>query len=498
MYFLGVENGLARTRGVVLNLDSASIEAEGEVKHEFVDGLPSGHREQDPSQWVRATDEVVRGCLARLGEERRRVVGIGVAGHPRSPVLLDRDNRIIRAAKVGGDRSTGRQRTELARLFGGSPGLVELTGNSMRAGSVAAKLLWFKQNEPHLYQRLSMVMMPHDFINYWLTGVKRTEFSEAAQTGLLDVRRREWCRPLLEAIDPGLLAVLPPVKSSRESHGPLRPELARKWGLSEDIPVSAGGSLAVMAAMGAGSVKRGSVTMTLAPQATVAVVCEEPLVDPWAEIGTACDVTDRWLAHSKRVRTGNGLEEARSHYGWTVSELREAMFAAKDGAGGLLLLPGSKREGHAGVLYGMDGKNFRRENVARAALEALLMELGGALARMKDLGVEPETIRLTGGGSADPEVRRLVADVMGVPVLPLRGEVSPAMGAALQAAWTFFHQSGEDLTFEEITSYAVAPEEGQRCDPNRERYRFYQELLKRQEALMETVQGEQWPKGVHG
>lgn len=138
------------------------------------------------------------------------------------------------------------------------------------------------------------------------------------------------------------------------------------------------------------------------------------------------------------------------------------------------------------------------DQVARAGLEALLLELSSGLERMREIGVKPETIRLTGGGLADAEVRRLVADVMGVAVLPLRGEVSPAMGAALQVAWTFFHQSGEELTFEEITSYAVAPEEGQRCEPNQARFKFYQDLLKRQEALVETVQGEQCAKGGHG
>ena len=127
MYFLGVENGLARTRSVVLNLESASIEAEAMVEHDFVANLAPGHREQDPSQWIRAVDQTVRECLERIGEGRKRVVGIGVAGHPRAPVLLDRENRIIRAAKVRGDRSTVRQREELQRAFGGSPGLIELT-----------------------------------------------------------------------------------------------------------------------------------------------------------------------------------------------------------------------------------------------------------------------------------------------------------------------------------------------------------------------------------
>ena len=494
MYFLGVENGLARTRGVVLNLESASIEAEATVGHDFVANLPGGHREQDPSQWIRAVDEVIRQCLGQLGAGRKRLVGVGVAGHARAPVLLDHENRVLRPSKVRGDRSTARQRAELQRAFGGNPGLIELTGNSSREGSVAAKLLWFKQNEPQHYQRLAMVMMPHDFINYWLTGVKRTEFSEAAETGLLDVRKREWCDPLLEFIDPALRGMLPPVRSSRESHAPLRSELAQGWGLSEDIPVSAGGSLEMMASLAAGGVTAGSVAVSLAPEAGLAVVGDEPTIDPLGEVGTSCDLTDRWLVSAKRLTAGKGLEEVRRHYGWSGAQLRDAMMAAEDGAGGLLLLPGSRRAGHEGMLYGMAGNNFSSENVARAALEAVLLELGAGLGRMKELGVQPTEVRMTGGG-ADADIRQLVADIAGVPVMPVSGEVSPAMGAALQAAWTFFHQSGEDLIFEEITSYAVVPEVRQRSEPDEDRYQFYQEALRRREALAETMHGEEWPGG---
>lgn len=495
MYFLGVENGLARTRSVVLNLESASIEAEAVVNHDFIANLPPGHREQDPSQWIQAVDETVRRCLEQLGEGRKRLVGIGVAGHARAPVFLDRENRIIRPAKVGGDRSTIRQREELQRAFGGSPGLIELTGNSTRAGSVAAKLLWLKQSEPHHFQRLATVMMPHEFINYWLTGVKRTEFSEAAQTGLLEVRSREWCGPLTEYIDPSLVRMLPPVRSSRESHGPLRRELAQGWGLSEDIPVSAGGSMEMMMALGAGSVTPGSVTLSLAPQAGISVVCEEALVDPLGGIGAGCDLTDRWLATTKELRTGSALEEVRRHYGWDGPQLREAMMSAKDGAEGLLFLPGSLKAGYRGTLYGMDGRNFRPENIARAAFEALLLELGAGLRRMKELGVQPSLIRMIGGGAADAGIRQVVADVMGLPVLPVSGEVSPAMGAALQAAWTFFHMSGEDLTYAEITTYAVIPEEHQRSEPDANRCRAYAEQLGRQKALAETLRGEEWAEG---
>lgn len=495
MYFLGVENGLERTRSVVLNLETALVEAEAVVQHEFVEGLPVGHREQDPAQWIRSVDQTVRQCLEHLGDGRKRVVGIGVGGHPRAPVLLDRAHRIIRPTKLGWDRSTGRQDEELGRAFGGSPGMIELTGNTLEPGSVAARILWLKQNEPHHFQRLAMVMMPHDFINYWLTGVNRTEFSEAAQTGLLDVRVREWSGPLAEYVDPGFLEMLPPVRSSREPHALLRGELARGWGLSEDLPVSAGGSLAMMEVMGAGSVTPGSVTVTLAPVGRVALVCDEARVDPLGEIATGCDLTDRWLATTQTIQAAGGLDQVRRHYGWDGAQMREAMMAARDGSGGLLLLPGSRRAGHEGVLYGLDGGNFRPENVARAGLEALLLEMSAGLERMRSLGVEPEMVRMTGGGAADGELRQLVADVCGLPVLPLRGDPSAALGAALQAALSFFHQSGEDLSYAEITSYVVEPDESQRCEPNQRRYQFYQDLLGRQRVLSEALRGERWSGG---
>jgi sugar (pentulose or hexulose) kinase len=251
----------------------------------------------------------------------------------------------------------------------------------------------------------------------------------------------------------------------------------------------------MMSALAAGSVKPGSVTVSLAPQASVAVVGDEPLIDPLGGIGVVSDLTDRWLSVTKRVRAGGLLEEVRRHYGWSGVQLREAMMAASDGAEGLLLMPGSRQAGYRGTLYGINERNYRPENVARAALEALILELGEGLARMVELGVQARAVRMTGGGSGDAEVRQLVADILGIPVVPVSGEVSPAMGAALQAAWTFFHQSGEDITFEEITSYAVIPEENKRSEPQVARHKLYQAQLERRRALEDVLRGEEWPQG---
>ena len=59
----------------------------------------------------------------------------------------------------------------------------------------------------------------------------------------------------------------------------------------------------------------------------------------------------------------------------------------------------------------------------------------------------------------------------------------------MQAAVTFFRESGENLTYSEITSYAVAPDEEHRCEPVEERHTFYRELLGRQRGLGEILEG---------
>ena len=143
MYFLGVDNGLTRTRSVVLNLESASLVALSEVSHDVVDGLPAGQLEQDPSQWIRAVDRTVRHCLEQLGETRQRVAGIGICGQPRGMVLLDGNHRLVRPAKLAADRSATPESEEISRAFGGPPGMIELTGNSMSPADVAASRIDF-------------------------------------------------------------------------------------------------------------------------------------------------------------------------------------------------------------------------------------------------------------------------------------------------------------------------------------------------------------------
>ncbi|NNC87862.1 MAG: xylulokinase [Akkermansiaceae bacterium] len=493
MFFLGVDNSPARTRTVVLNLEDASVVAEAEQPHSLVEDLPAGHREQDPMQWIHAVDQTVRHCLQSIGPARERISGIGVSGQPQGLVALDAGNRILRPAKLHGDSSADRESEELSRAFGGPPGLIELAGNPMSPTRTAAKILWLKQREPHHFQQTASLLQPHDFINFWLSGVKRTEFGDASESGLLDIRNRRWCRQLLDYIDPGLEELLPPVKSSREAHGVLRGDLAKAWGLGEDILVSAGGANDMMAAIGAGAVDPGSVAVSLGDGGAICGVSGSPLIDPQGEIAAYCDATDHWMPLAGDGRAAAFVAQTQRHYAWTAEQMEMAITAAPPGAGGLIVLPAVRPSRAAyvpagrGLVYGITGDNFSAINVARAAVEAAALEMGRGLNRMVALGLVPSEVRIMGRHGDSPAWRQVIADVLGLPVYGARATACPSTGAALQAAVTFFHRSGEDLSYGEITSYAVEPAEESRCDPDPARHAHYKDLLERQRTLAGIV-----------
>lgn len=493
MHFLGIEIGHSGTRAVALDLESALIRAEAWVPHDWIEGLPAGYREQNPAQWIDAVDRAVRQCIATLGTQKDRIAAIGVGGPQRGLVLLDEANRIIRPAKLAGDISVKRQADEIARAFGGAPGLIELAGQAPGTESAAAECLWLKQHEPYHFQRAASVLTAQDFISYWLTGERATEPGSASATGLLDIRTRGWSHELLDFIDPALAGKLPKIGPSDQPRGLLRPGLAAEWGISELVQVGAGSAAPMLSALAAGSVANGTVAVELAATGVIAGVGSSPVIDYRGEIVSLCNATNSWLGLASVASTSIAPEVMRRHYGWSPEQFEAMVSSVAPGADGLLMLPYFAGEtiprvpDGNGVLHGLTADNFTPAHMARAAAEGVALGLGYAMSRLRDLGFDPPEIRLLGPGAASPVMRQLLADVFGAPVIPVSSRQGAAIGAAMQAAVGFFHQSGESLNFEEIASYLVVGDAASRCEPDAERHDLYQEMISRQQYLVDTL-----------
>jgi xylulokinase len=493
MHFLGIEIGPGGTRAIALDLESAVIRAEAWIPHDWIEGLPAGYREQNPAQWIEAVDQAVRQCLAALEGQKDRVAAIGVAGPQRGLVMLDEANRIVRPAKLAGDVSVKKQADEIARAFGGAPGLIEVAGQAPGVESAAAECLWLKQHEPYHFQRAASLLTAQDFIAYWLTGERSTEAGSASGTGLLDIRTRKWSAELMDFIDPALAGLLAPIAPSDQPRGLLRPALAREWGISELVQVGAGSAAPMLAALAAGCVANGTVAVELGSTGVIVGVGNSPVIDYRGEITPLCNATGSWLGLATTTNSAVAPEVLRRHYGWSAPQFEAMVASVSPGSDGLLLLPYFTAESiprlpdGTGVLHGITPENFTPAHMARAAAEGVALGLGYAMSRLRDLGFDPPEIRLLGPGAASPVTRQLLADVFGTTVVPVSSRQGAAVGAAMQAAVAFFHQSGESLGFEEIASYLVAGDMEARCEPKPQAHDLYQELMARQQYLVDTL-----------
>jgi len=479
--YIGVDSGTQSTKAVVLDLASRQVIAEARAPHRLIAGLPPGHAEQHPADWTAALDSVLRELAGRI--DAGRVLGIGVSGQQHGFVPLDAGGEVIRPAKLWCDTSTAEECALLRRRLGGARAAIRSVGLDFLPGYTAPKILWLKRHEPRNYRRLRHVLLPHDYLNYYLTGNFRMEFGDASGTALLEVRRRVWSAAAIRAIDPRLADWLPPLGSSDGAAGVLRADRARDYGFGPDVVVSAGGGDNMMGAIGTGNVRPGIVTASFGTSGTIYAYSARPVVDPAGEIAAFCSSTGGWLPLLCTMNVTGVTERARALFGYDHAALDAAVASVPAGAGGLLLLPyltGERTpnvpEG-SGVLLGLGAENPAPAALARAAMEGVTLGMNYGLRRLAALGVRPREIRVTGGGARSPVWRQLMADVFGVPVVGMVAEEGAALGAALQAAWCCARRAGNPRArLEEFTAGAVALDEKTRCAPDRGRVAKYREV----------------------
>lgn len=189
--YLGLDVGTQSAKAVVVDADAQRIVARAASPLELIGGLAEGAAEQHPDSWWAAVREVVRAVCAADGVDVAAIRGIGVSGQQHGYVPLDAEGRVIRAAKLWCDTETEAEARELS----------ERLGRPVPTGFTASKILWMARHEPEAHARLATVMLPHDWVNFRLTGERVMECGDASGTGLFDVRERAFDAAALAAID---------------------------------------------------------------------------------------------------------------------------------------------------------------------------------------------------------------------------------------------------------------------------------------------------------
>jgi xylulokinase len=319
------------------------------------------------------------------------------------------------------------------------------------------------------------------------------EYGDASGTGLLDVRSRQWHKPLLDFIDKNLAEKFPPLRSSTRPAGLLRNALREEWGLNSEVLVSAGGGDNMLGALGTGNIKPGIATVSLGTSGTVYTFSGEPMVDAKGEIATFCDSTDHWLLLACTMNVAVGIERIMNLFLWDTPTLEAKVMSVPAGARGLLFLPYLQGERlpnlphGSGVLHGLNLENMNAPEIARAVVEGITMGLAYGMKRIVDLAGKPTELRVTGGGGKSAVWRQIVADVFGYPAVALKISEAAALGAAVQAAWTYSQVKGKPVKLEKLVRDLVKIDKKSRAEPRKENQSLYTELRGRQTDLMRKL-----------
>jgi len=441
--FLGVDVGTSGVKAILVDT-SGDVLASAITPLQLATPQP-GWAEQDPDAWWAAAAAAIRTVLAaRPGDTPDAV---GVSGQMHSSVFLDAHGEVIRPALLWCDGRTTDECREITERVGGEQRLRDLASNPALEGFTLPKVLWLRRHEPEAFARLSTVMLPKDFIRFKLTGVVATEPSDASATLMYDTARMRWSTEILDAVEIPR-SVVPDVGGSSEILGRVSVEGAGATGLRPGTPVVGGGADNACGAAGVGAIAPGEAVSSWGTSGTVLAPMSEPRVDPTLRAHTFCHVVPGvWYLMGVVLSAGGAFAWYRDQLardltstGQANERLNAEAMGIPPGAEGVTFLPylQGERTPHRdatarGAILGLSLAHSRA-HVTRAVVEGVCFALRDSVTILQELGVVPNHMLLTGGGARVPFLRRMQAEVFGLPVCTVNREEGPAYGAALLAA----------------------------------------------------------------
>jgi len=490
---VGIDTGTQSTKVVFYDYDKKQIVASASAPHELISG-DDGTREQKAEWWI----EAIESCFSQVSAEIKGAVrAIGVSGQQHGFVPVDAAGAVLRPVKLWCDTSTASECDELTDLYGGTENLLDGPGNLVLPGYTASKILWFKKNHPGLYIKMAKILLPHDYINWYLTGEYTMEAGDASGTALLDVQSCTWDEKLLQILDPerDVKSLLPKIIKAGEPAGYMTEETAEILGVPAGIPISCGGGDNMMGAVGTGTVEDGFLTMSLGTSGTIYGYSDIPIIDTEGYLAAFCSSTGGWLPLLCTMNCTVASEQTRALFNRGVKEFDAIAEKAPAGANGVMMLPYFNGErtpnfpnGKA-CIVGMDNENMTEENIARAAMESAIFGLKMGLDSFIRLGFSAKEVRLIGGGANSPLWRQIAADILNLPItVPVLSEAA-ALGGAVQALWTLEILSGKSTGIKEIVREHVRIDDAKTCLPDLETAAVYEKVYKEYSAYVDALSG---------
>lgn len=434
MYYIGVDLG---TSAVKLLLMEGNGKIANVVSREYELSFPHpGWSEQKPEDWW--TQSLAGLAELTEGFDKNQIAGISFGGQMHGLVVLDAQDNVIRPAILWNDGRTGEETDYLNNVIGKDK-LSAYTANIAFAGFTAPKLLWMKKNEPELFAKIEKIMLPKDYLAYKLSGVHCTDVSDASGMLLMDVKNKRWSKEMMElcSVKESQLAK---IFESYEVVGTIRPDVARKLHFPETVKVIAGAGDNAAAAIGTATVGDGKCNISLGTSGTIFISSKDFAVDENNALHAFAHADGQFHL------MGCMLSAASCNKWWMEEIIGTEDFAGEQkgitklGENNVYYLPYlmGERSPHnnpdaRAMFIGMS-MDTTRADMTQAVLEGVAFGIRDSFEIAKSLGIQIEKTKICGGGAKSPLWKKIMANVLGIPVETIESEEGPGYGGAILAA----------------------------------------------------------------
>jgi glycerol kinase len=452
--------------------------------------------DHDPSTWINATGNTLKQAVNQFPGDPSDIAAICVISQRSTFIPVDAAGIPLDNAILWQDKRATAQ-ADFVRKELGAEYVYEKTGLRIDPYFSLPKLLWLKENKPHVLEKAFKILTVHDLIINYLTGEFITDWTQASRTMLFNISSLQWDAELCEhfgiptemlatAIPPGTIA------------GSLKKSLQTEFNLRSDLPVVSVGGDQQAAAVGLGVVVPGLMCVNTGTGSFILAHSERPAFDKEQRVVcTASAVAGKWLLEAGIYTSGSVYRWYRDNFALVESNaardlqidtyeiLNSEIKYTSPGAEGVLLLPhfaGSAAPywdpKAAGLIFGLS-LGHKRSHVIRAALEGVCFEINKNIRIIESLTQEITEIRVSGGATRSTTFNQIQADVYGKTVLRSISEQSSALGAMLVAATSI----GLYPDISTAVRDAVAFDDHNRRTPDDEVHQLYEKMLSLHDAL---------------
>ncbi len=430
--YLGLDFGTSSVKGVLIDAKQKIVAtASAPLK---VSRPQPGWSEQNPEDWWKACNTVVKTLGKMKPKAIAAVEGIGLSGQQHGATLLGKDGKALRPCILWNDARSFRECEDIEKAESRAR---EISGNIPLAGFTAPKLLWVKKHEPKIFSQVAKVLLPKDYIRFRMTGDCASDMSDSSGTYWLDIAKRDWSDKLLAA---GSMSIdqMPKLYEGTDATGRLTPAVARAWGMPKRPVVAGGGGDNAAAACGIGAVTDNSALVSIGTSGVLFVSNDTFRPNAGRAVHAFCHaVPGTWHQMGVILSAAASLEWLATILGKPAPKLTAALGNTLTGPSPALMLPylSGERTPVAdaqvrGLIMGL-GHESDHKTLTHAALDAVAFAFRDSLEALKDAGTEVKRVTAVGGGSKSELWLKIIATVLGVPVdLPAAGDVGGAFGAA--------------------------------------------------------------------